>query len=322
MDGQSVMEELMANPGYCQIVRNISSFLDAKSLAQCRLVSQSWRDLIDHDRTWLVFQLEHIHTKEKTFVDRFPDGEPSVKSTIQERCPEWYKFIQQISRKQSIPRLKETVRQMWIYFGRIFVFNPLHNAIVRSNTEFVQLLFDCGIDLTMTDPYGMTPMHYACMYGSIEMVKLLIQHLSAFDATSRNDNGQTIFHRAGHNRYPQVLKLVLDTFKFEDTRDRFGRTMIHEAVKFGPKETIQFLLDSRQKIGFNLEAKTGKVGQTILHLACSYKDIEIVDLVVRALEETNIDIDFDTRNFQECTAVHCACMNETSDVAIKLLLSA
>ena len=151
------MRELIENSGQCQIVRNISSFLDAKSLAQCRLVCQSWRDLIDNDRPWLIFQLEHIHTKEKTFVDYFAEGKPSVKSAIQERFPEWYKFIQQISRKQTIPKLTEIVKQMWIYFKDdqiCYSNNPLHHAISKSDIQYVQVLVDCGIDLTMTASQG------------------------------------------------------------------------------------------------------------------------------------------------------------------------
>ena len=112
MDSQRIMEELIENPGKCHIVRNMSSFLDAKSLGQCRLVSQSWKDLLDNDRSWLDFQLEHIHTLEKTFADQEAEDKPSVKTTIKERFPEWYTFIQQISRKQAIPRLKEIVRQI------------------------------------------------------------------------------------------------------------------------------------------------------------------------------------------------------------------
>ena len=87
MDSRSTMEELIENRGLCHIVRNISSFLDAKSLAQCRLVSKSWRKLIDNDRQWLTFQLEHIHSHEKDFVDYKVEGNPIVKMTIKERFP-------------------------------------------------------------------------------------------------------------------------------------------------------------------------------------------------------------------------------------------
>ena len=60
------MEKILANQGLIHIVRNISSFLDPKSLAQCRLVNHSWKYSIDNDRQWFIFQLEHVHNQEIT----------------------------------------------------------------------------------------------------------------------------------------------------------------------------------------------------------------------------------------------------------------
>ena len=64
-----IMEELLENQGLCHLVRHISSFLDPKSLGRCRVVCHSWRDSIDNDRQWLIYQLDHIQNKEKIFVD-------------------------------------------------------------------------------------------------------------------------------------------------------------------------------------------------------------------------------------------------------------
>ena len=165
---------------------------------------------------------------------------------------------------------------------------------------------------------GRTPMHYACRSGSVEMVKLLLRHLPTFDSTSRNDLGQTIFRLATVNPDPQVLKLILKTFSFEDIRDDSSWTMIHAAVANGPKDTIQFLLESRPRIGFNLEARDVN-DDTILHLACQRRDIQIVDLVYKALEEINSDINFDTQQIDQGTPLHSACRNPKSDVAVQLL---
>ena len=85
-----ILNELIQNPGLHNIVYHVSSFLDAKSLAQCRLVCHSWKDLIENDPPWLVFQLEHIHAQEKTFVHQCSKDKPSVKSTIKERFQEWF----------------------------------------------------------------------------------------------------------------------------------------------------------------------------------------------------------------------------------------
>ena len=111
-------EALLENPGLHNIVRNISSYLDPKSLAQCRLVSHSWKDSIDNDRQWFIFQLERIHNQEITGdeIDYVELKKYKVKTTIKARFPEWNTFIEEVSRRQNIPMLKEIVKDMWIYF--------------------------------------------------------------------------------------------------------------------------------------------------------------------------------------------------------------
>ena len=136
------MEEFLANPGLYHVVRNISSYLDPKSLAQCRVICHSWKDSIDNDRRWLIFQLKHIHDQEKTFVNYFVKDEPKVKSAIKARFPKWNAFIEEVSRRQNIPILKEIVNGMWIYFkdeSVKFNRNPLHHAVAKSDIGFVQL---------------------------------------------------------------------------------------------------------------------------------------------------------------------------------------
>ena len=321
MDSHRIMEEWLGNQGLCHVVNHISRFLDAKSLAQCRLVSHSWRDLIDNDRPWWIFQLELIQTKEKTFVAYDEDNNKKpLTTTIMARFPRWIVFSEEFSRKQRIARLKIMVNEMWTYFKdeKVECECPLLYAVKSSNTNFVQLLIDCNIDLKIKCDHDMNPMHYACKFGNFEMVQMLIKHFESFEPTSVSSYGQTIFHMAAQQPDHRVPKLILDTFKFETIRDNSGGTIIHYAVVFGPKETIQFLLESHQKIGFNLEART-EVGDTILHLACEYRDIEIVDFVFNALEAINSDIDFDTtQNDNGEFPLHCACVNKDSDVAMQL----
>ena len=120
------------------------------------------------------------------------------------------------------------------------------------------------------------------------------------------------------NSDPQVLNLILNNIRFDNIRGEDGWTMLHNAVAFGPKETIKFLLESRQQFGFNLEERTNS-GSTVLHLACRQLNIEIVDLVFKALEEVNTDINFDTEDFYQRSPLHFACRNSKSDVAIRLL---
>ena len=257
-NSESHIEALLSNPGLNLIIIHISSYLEPKSMAQCRLVSKRWKDLIDNHRKWLIYQHEHIFTEEKLFRDRRQTGHwagnPTPFISILERFPEWL-IVHRLFSKESISRLKSYVRHMWIYFKddrMCFYTNPLHDAAAKSNVEFVQLMIDCGIDIGMPNPNGSNPLHYACQQGNIDVVELLADHAKCEGAYPKGTEGLTIFQFAVQNPDPQVPKLIFDRFQFEDVPDDDGWTIFHYAARFGANETIEYLMEARPKLGFSL----------------------------------------------------------------------
>ena len=69
------------------------------------------------------------------------------------------------------------------------------------------------------------------------------------------------------------------------------------------------MLESKHKLGFNIEhiVDVDDDGSTILHSACLNTDVEVVDLVCRALEEINSDINLQTQDSSEVIPFHRAC---------------
>ena len=319
------MQALLSNPGLNLIVYQISRHLDAKSLAKCRLVNKSWRDVINCHRKWLICQLDYIQSEEKEFIENL-EPEKFINSTISERFPEWKSLMKEFSKKCDIARLKEIVKQMWIYFrdrNVNYKTNPFHNAARKSNVEFMKLLIDLGIDLNLKSLYGLTAIHHACFEGNTEMVQLLLKH-DANAGAHRADTGDTIFHIAAQNVNPRVLQIVLDTIKFDNTRDKMGRTMLHSAVLYGTIETIKFLITSHRKIGFKLEEKC-QHESTILHLACWKRELDIIDLIYGALQDNKCQINFDTRTtadprgvIMSVTPLHRSFYNKNPNVFINL----
>ena len=88
-----MLSKLISNQGYDCIVEAIFTKMDPTTLAKCRLVSKSWKALIDTRRTILVYQLHQLKRNKL----EIPDAKV------------WYKLrrIIQSQRKYSI-----------IYFGR------------------------------------------------------------------------------------------------------------------------------------------------------------------------------------------------------------
>ena len=104
------MEELFANEGLHLIVKQVLSFLDGKSLAQCRLVSTSLKNLTDNHRKWYVCQLDHIQTKEKTFIDY--EGEEEEDEDEEEQSDDELLHSHQTQKK---PDLRKSNRKPFIF---------------------------------------------------------------------------------------------------------------------------------------------------------------------------------------------------------------
>lgn len=59
---------------------------------------------------------------------------------------------------------------------------------IRDNDsiQLWRLLSRKDVDVNETDGAGMKPIHYACLFGSLEMLKILIQNEADYDATSKS----------------------------------------------------------------------------------------------------------------------------------------
>lgn len=302
-----IMTALLANPGLHLIVRHISSFLDAKSLAQCRLVCKAYKRLIETDRQWLIVQLEHIHSREIR-IPRIHAG-----LSIQILFPEWTDFTDQLKMLLDLPTFRKIVEQMWIFFEwepSRYLANPFHKAICQSDIYFVKLMIRLGFNLELSDPDGRSPMHIACATGDLRMVQMIIDCMPRFDPTDLTDDGSTIFHFAVQHQDIQVTKLILGQFRFENARNDSGMTVFHTAVTFAPKETIEYLIQSRINFGIDIETRTD-IGDTILHLACHFRNFEVVLIVSNALAAIGSVIDFDTPNEFGTTPLESSFFNKT-----------
>ena len=304
------MKEFLENPGLDHIAIHISRHLDPKSLASCRLVSHSWRNLIDNDRPWLVFQLNHIQNTEKSFIDcnTIQIKGPTLKSTIAKRFPEWTSVIEQFTKRQKIIKLQGFVEQMWIYFKddeMIFYTNPLHDAARKSNITFVELLINAGVDLSMKNPTGSTPFHYACQQGNIEMVELLLKNQPKYDISLDVQNaGFNPLRFAIQNvDNPDVaiylLKMCPLMINFVDQR---GGHTLHHACIYGHLEFVKHVCENS---GFNIyfDVVDG-TGMTPLHYICRRGDL---DLLKYLFEISDLHLDFNVLDNSGITPmVHAA----------------
>ncbi len=78
----------------------------------------------------------------------------------------------------------------------------LHHA---SNAELVRRLLAAGANINATDAMGETPLHWACAYNDVELVRLLLS-LGADPHANRGLNGQTPVCRCSNAEIVHLLK--------------------------------------------------------------------------------------------------------------------
>jgi ankyrin repeat protein len=129
----------------------------------------------------------------------------------------------------------------------------IHSCVHRGDVATAQLLTQNGVDLSVTNNMGETPLYYAVgrKNPSEEMVRVLLDGGSDILATS--ENMRTILCVAAKSGSASILQLLLDRGALAVTIAPDMPTPLHCAAKDGSAATIQLLLEA----GSNIEATDG-----------------------------------------------------------------
>jgi ankyrin repeat protein len=135
-------------------------------------------------------------------------------------------------------------------------------AVKAKNTANV--LINRNAVLDARDTTGWTALHYAANSGSLDCVKLLIQH--KIDIKAKTNNGQTPLHLACNNwRHLKLIKFLIEEQKADPAVTcNEGKTILHYAAEKGCLNILRYLIEG-QKVDFEA---TENEGRTVLHIAC------------------------------------------------------
>lgn len=77
-----------------------------------------------------------------------------------------------------------------------------------DQVEIARVLVEAGADLNAGDARGDTPLHWACVFGAVDMVSTLID--AGADVRALNDAGGTAFNAAATYGHPQLVARLLE----------------------------------------------------------------------------------------------------------------
>jgi len=182
----------------------------------------------------------------------------------------------------------------------IFSQAPLHKVIESKKEDKYQVLkkmLDMGADPNIKDSNGWTALHYACEFGDLESVKILVNNKIIIDSYS--NNSRTPLHLASIHNSPSIVKFLLENMSDPNFKDHSGCTPLLLAAKYGNVDCMALLL----AYGANLYEEDFRKWN-ILH----YAAFQGHPKAVRYICKYDSDFDFlqNKRNSQQKLAIEIA----------------
>lgn len=177
----------------------------------------------------------------------------------------------------------------------------LHTMVARGNMESVRQLIAKGADVNGKDGHGRTALHVAVGKASPNMIQFLLDHDAKVNA--RDENGGTPLHEAAGRAPLSIIQLLMSRGADVNTKDKNGRFPLDSAfhrddgadvaelfIQESASLTADHLIYAAQR-GYMRVANlildkgispnsTGRHGDTPLHAAVSWRNMEIARLLV------------------------------------------
>ncbi|XP_030274330.1 ankyrin repeat and death domain-containing protein 1B isoform X1 [Sparus aurata] len=164
----------------------------------------------------------------------------------------------------------------------------LHYAVAGKNKDAMQFLLQRRVKVDQKDKHGVAPIHLAAWFGSLEILKSLVQ--AGAEQKVENEEGLNILHCAAINNHTEIVEYIVNDLQMKelDKEDRSGNRPFALAAEHGCAEMLDMLMEPYEMATM----KPNKRGDTPLHLAARNDQLEAVQLLLQSLDtrdEVNMD---------------------------------
>lgn len=158
----------------------------------------------------------------------------------------------------------------------------VHASVLSNNEQLVRyVLLDLEIDPNICNIYGMSPLHFATMSGSKNMVKILLENDVMIDIQDTSRRTPLII--ASQNNDSDICKILLEKNASLRSFDSSGDSALHHACR-GKFINVVRLLLSEDSVNVN---STNFFSDTPLHIACKTGSIMCIRLLLEHGADTN-----------------------------------
>ena len=151
--------------------------------------------------------------------------------------------------------------------------NPLYSASCTGHLGIVQWLLSRSANLTVRDEVrGLSPLHVAASFGSVEICRILLQYKA--DKNAQDHDGGTPLHSASGEGHVNVARLLLEHGANVNARDNHRNTSLHLASYRGRLDVARLLVE----LGSKIDAEDDK-GRTAFQVASEEGHHDIAKLL-------------------------------------------
>ncbi len=182
----------------------------------------------------------------------------------------------------------------------------LHYAITYNRLEICYFLINSHIFLNAQNHLGMTPILLAIHKNMISICDSLLKNNC--DVTLRTDKGETPFYYAFLYGREEIIKLFIEYRKADFTqKNQNGENIIFALVRNGNLSLLEEYFTDE------LANESDDYANNLLHLACNYNDIDIINFLI------NKGVEINKQNKYRETPLYNAILNINYPI-VKLLL--
>jgi ankyrin repeat protein len=125
----------------------------------------------------------------------------------------------------------------------------MHLAAASGRRALVELLLNCGAQLTLERIHGQSALSFAIQTGELSVANTILSHHSSGGPTfpsavdETDAHGRSLLTLACQAGGMRAVKLLLAHGCQTETVDNYGVAPIHKAVAFGHRKIVRMLLD-------------------------------------------------------------------------------
>ncbi|XP_044598811.1 serine/threonine-protein phosphatase 6 regulatory ankyrin repeat subunit B-like [Cotesia glomerata] len=165
----------------------------------------------------------------------------------------------------------------------------LHIAVRNKQCEMIKLLLNNNAITDIEDSFGYTPMSYAIESGELDIIKVMLEHI-----TLNYESKRELLFSVVKKSNIQIIELILQFVIDVNIADQNGRTALHviDLMHSGSDKSLDDRLSRREIVNFliskggNVNARTKK-NDTVLDYAILYQNPYVLEELLMQNANTN-----------------------------------